>query len=99
MPVALTMLQRMIPMVIAGVLSGCASHHPPSSTAASSSGTKNGQGDMMAGRDMKAMCDNHKNMMSAKTSAEREAMMDQRMKSMSPEMRQQHMAMMDAKCK
>lgn len=99
MKVISAMLHRMMPVVVAGILSACASHHPQSGTSASSMSKNRDSADMMGGMDMKAMCDNHKNMMNARTPAERDAMMDQHMKSMSPEMRQKHMSMMDARCK
>ncbi len=53
---------------------------------------------MMDMKDMKAMCNMHKNMMSGKTPDEQRAMMNERMKSMSPEMMKKHMAMME-QCK
>ncbi|PWF47790.1 hypothetical protein [Massilia glaciei] len=70
-----------------------------SSGATGASGSSGGGMGMGRGMmEMKAMCDMHKNMMSAKTPEERQAMMDERFKSMSPEMRKKHMEMMQA-CK
>ena len=93
-------------------LTGCAtsedaqhSQHYPESSTAQAPGTTPGtmghgsSGDQMGTMDMKAMCDMHQKMMSAKTPEERRAMMDEHMKTMSPEMVQKHMKMMQEKCK
>ena len=60
-----------------------------------SPGASGEQATMMGMKDMKAMCDMHKKMMSAKTPEEHQAMMDEHSKTMSPEMMKQHMAMME----
>lgn len=77
-------------------------HHPETSSAQPAAMMpQSASGDQMAMMDMKdmqAMCDMHKKMMSGKTPNEKMAMMDERMKSMSPEMKKKHMAMME-KCK
>lgn len=95
-------------IVAAMALAGCATnqnaehgqHHPENASAQPAAPMERGApGDQMAMMDMKAMCDMHKKMMSAKTPDEQKAMMDERMKSMSPEMMQKHMAMMQEKCK
>jgi hypothetical protein len=52
----------------------------------------------MSAKDMTAMCDMHKEMMSGKTPQQRQEMMARHMKSMSQEMRQ-HMQMMMQQCK
>lgn len=82
-------------------------HHPgttgavssPAKPSPQSNAIPGAQGGMMGMMDMTSMCDMHRNMMSAKSPAERDAMMDQNMKSMSPETRRQHMEMMQSKCK
>lgn len=91
-------------------MAGCATsqdaahseHHPDTTTAPTagmmSPGASGGQMSMMGMKDMKAMCDMHKKMMSTKTPEEQKAMMDERMKSMAPEMMKKHMAMMQ-ECK
>ncbi|WP_426176890.1 hypothetical protein [Massilia sp. TWR1-2-2] len=63
-----------------------------------SHGAPGDQMAMMDMKDMKAMCDMHKKMMTGKTPDEQKAMMNERMKSMSPEMMKKHMAMME-QCK
>lgn len=87
-------------------------HHPDTSTArpmgmmgGAPSGRMGMMGDapgghmaMMDMKDMKAMCEMHKKMMSGKSPEEQKAMMDERTKSMSPEMMKKHMAMMQ-ECK
>lgn len=74
-------------------------HHPDTSTAQPEGMMSPGaSGEQKAMMDMKAMCDMHKKMMSAKTPEEQKAMMDERMKSMSPEMSKKHKAMME-ECK
>ncbi|MES2757079.1 MAG: hypothetical protein V4693_06865 [Pseudomonadota bacterium] len=86
-------------IVAALVLAACAApqepghrlHHPDSAAAPGASGGM----AMMGTKDMQAMCEMHKKMMSAKTPAERQALMDERMKSMSPEMMEKHKAMME----
>lgn len=97
-------------IVAATVMAGCAtsedakhSEHNPDTTTAPTAGmippgALGGQMAMMDMKDMKAMCDMHKKMMSGKTPEEQKAMMDERMKSMSPEMMKKHMAMMQ-ECK
>jgi fatty-acid desaturase len=97
-------------VVAAMAMAGCATtqeaehsqHHPDTSTAQPAgmmpSGVPGDQMAMMDMKDMKAMCDMHKKMMSGKTPEEQKAMMDERMKSMSPEMMKKHMAMMQ-ECK
>ncbi len=112
-----TLLHRLIPIVLAGLLAACATpgkgdpgmdaeheaHHPKATTSAApsdaSSGGQMGQMGQMGMMDMKTMCDMHRNMMSAKSPAEREAMMNPQMRSMSPEMQRQHMEMMAQMCK
>ncbi len=97
-------------IIAAMAMAGCAtsqdathSEHHPDTTAAPtagmmSPGASGGQMAMMDMKDMKAMCEMHKKMMSTKTPEEQKAMMDERMKSMSPEMMKKHMAMMQ-ECK
>jgi len=97
-------------IVAALVMAGCAmtqeaehsQHHPDASPAQPSgmmsSGAPSEQMAMMDMKDMKAMCDMHKKMMSGKTPEEQKAMMDERMKSMSPEMMKKHKAMTE-ECK
>jgi hypothetical protein len=92
------------------VMAGCATsgdtahggHHPDTSSAQAagmmSPGASSDQMAMMDMKDLQAMCDMHKKMMSGKTPNEQMAIMDDRMKSMSPEMKKKHMAMME-KCK
>jgi hypothetical protein len=88
-------------------MAGCATsqdaehsqHHPDTSTAQTAGMmSPGGQMPMMDMKDMKAMCDMHKKMMSGKTPEEQKAMMDEHMKSMSPEMMKKHKAMME-ECK
>lgn len=67
----------------------------PATTPAAESRTATST-DMM---DMKAMCDMHRNMMSASSPADRKAMMDKAMKGMSKEQKRQRMQMMEEKCK
>ena len=97
-------------IVAATSIAGCATsqdakhteHHPDTTAAPMagmmSPGATGGQMAMMDMKDMKAMCDMHKKMMSGKTPEEQKAMMDERMKSMSSEMMSKHMAMMQ-QCK
>ncbi len=49
--------------------------------------------------DMQAMCDMHKEMMSAPSASERQAMAERKMKGMSPADKKKHMKMMDEHCK
>lgn len=56
-------------------------------------------GGAMGMMDKESTCSMYKNMMSARTPAERQAMMDERMKGMSPEMQQRHLEMMQQQCK
>lgn len=91
-------------------MAGCAttqdaahSQHHPDAAAAPTTGmvspeASGGKMAMMDMKDMKAMCEMHKKMMSTKTQEEQKAMMDERMKSMSPDMMKKHMAMMQ-ECK
>ena len=91
-------------------MTGCATsqdtahsgHHPDTSTTPPagmmSQGAPGDEMAMMDMKDMKAMCDMHKKMMSGKTPEEQKAMMNERMKSMSSEMMKKHMAMME-QCK
>lgn len=94
-------------IVAAMTMAGCAtsqdaahSEHHPDTTTAPTAGMMmpGGQMAMMDMKDMKAMCDMHKKMMSGKTPEEQKAMMDERMKSMPPEMMKKQMAMMQ-ECK
>lgn len=75
-------------------------HHPDSATS-QAPGTMDGgtASEQRSTMDMKAMCDMHQKMMSAKTPEERKAMMDGHMKNMTPEMMQKHMEMMQSNCK
>ena len=91
-------------------IAGCATppeaehgqHHPGTTTAPTagmmSPGAPAGQMARMDVKDMKAMCEMHKRMMSGQTPEQQKAMTDERMKSMSPEMMSRHMAMMQ-ECK
>ena len=74
---------------LAGVLAGCATNNE-----ASHHGHRAGAPASM--KDMQAMCDMHRQMMSEKTPAQRQAMMDDHMKR--PEMRE-HIQMMQEHCK
>jgi hypothetical protein len=97
-------------IVAAMAMTGCATsqdpahseHHPDTSSAQParimSQSAPGDQMAMMDMKDMKAMCDMHKKMMTGKTPDEQKTMMDERMKSMSPELMNKHMAMME-KCK
>lgn len=84
------------PALLTGLLAGCATnneaqhkgHHADAPVSQAPGAMK----------DMQAMCDMHRQIMSAKTPAERQAMMDDHMKTMSPEMRK-HMQMMQEQCK
>src|SRR5690606_30805442 len=87
------------PVLLAGVLAGCATAQsqdhkaPPAPADANRSGMSSGAMPMMGG-DMAAMCDMHAKMMSAKTPEERRAFMAEHMQTMSPDMMKRHMAMM-----
>lgn len=74
-------------VLLAGLISGCA-------TGASSSNSMGGMGAMSGGQmDMQAMCGMHKGMMAGKSTSEQQAMMNEHMKSMSPDMRARMQAM------
>lgn len=110
-----TVMPRLVPFLLALAITACASpgkgpaseadhkaHHPEQNSPVKPSSAARPvapQKGMAGSSDMKSMCEMHKNMMSAKSPAEREAMMEQKMKSMSPEMRRQHMEMMSEMCK
>lgn len=97
-------------IVAAMAVAGCATpqeaehnqHHPGTTTAptagVTSPGAPAGPVAMMDMKDVKAMCEMHKKMMSGKTPEQQRAMMDERMTSMSPEMMSRHMAIMQ-ECK
>ncbi|CAM3797179.1 hypothetical protein [Bordetella bronchialis] len=55
------------------------------------------QGGMMM--DKKSMCDMHRQMMNAKSPAERQGIIDERMQGMPSDARQTHLQMMDEQCK
>ena len=98
-------------LAAAAALTGCAAvqeehrqHHPDPATANAQGGMgPGGKMGMMGGAggqmDMKARCETHEKMQSARTPEERSAMMEDRMKNMSAEMRQRHMEMMQQQCK
>ena len=101
------------PLLIAGLLAGCATsqdsytHHPhhnmhhPNTTAGAAPTMMNrsADGKSMKMMDMHAMCDAHKKMMNAKTPEERQSMMAECGKMMPPEMMQRRMQMMQEQCK
>ena len=79
-------------LLIAGLISGCA-------TGTASQGSMGNMSGMSGSQmDMQAMCEKHKGMMAGKSTAEQQAMMNEHMKSMSPEMRTRMQAMHE-KCK
>ena len=80
--------------VVTGMLAGCATSHESSHKEHDKGSTSSHAPASM--KDMQAMCDMHKKMMSAKTPSERQAMMEDHMKR--PEMRE-HLRAIEQHCK
>ena len=87
--ILMKLIQRLVPLAMAGVLAGCAAGAPRNDVHSHATA---------GAMDTQSHCEMHQKMMSGKTAADRQAMMQEHMKSMTPEM-QQRMRTMHEQCK